>query len=87
MKWQILQKIPPYAPKKQSRIIVACMALHHFMRSSGIPDKPLHRCDINENYVPRQAYENQPTPEVVDDASNMMSALCDSLAYALANHS
>jgi len=37
--------------------------------------------------VPRQAYENQPIPVVVDDASNVMSVLRDSLAYALANRS
>ena len=43
MKWWILQKIPPYAHEKKSRIIVACMALHNFIRSSGILDKHFHR--------------------------------------------
>jgi hypothetical protein len=63
------------------------MALHNFMRSIGIPDKHFHRCDNNENYVPRQAYENQPPPEVVEDGANPMAAFCDSLAYAMANRS
>ena len=87
MKWRMLQKIPPYAPHKQSKIIVACMALHNFMRSSGIADKHFHRCDNNENYVSRQAYENQPPPEVVEDGPNPMAAFRDSLAYAMATDS
>jgi len=35
MKWRMLDKIPSYACHKQSMIIVACCALHNFIRISG----------------------------------------------------
>jgi hypothetical protein len=87
MKLRILQKIPSYSPHKQSQIIVACCGVHNFMRSSGIVDRHFARCDQNENYVPRQAYEHQPEPEVVDDESDLINVLCDSIAYTLADRS
>jgi len=84
MKWRILQKIPPYSPEKQAQIICACMALHNFVRTSGLADKHFGRCDRNENFVPRQAYQNQPEPEVVEDEEwSCMNAIRDSLANAL----
>jgi hypothetical protein len=42
-------------------------------------------CDSNENFVPLEAYVNQPPPEVVDDESDLMNEFRDSLAYDLAN--
>jgi hypothetical protein len=88
MKWRILQKIPPYTPEKQAQIICACMALHNFVRTSGIDDKHFGRCDRNENYVPRQAYENQPEPELVEDEEwSCMNGIRDSLANALMDRS
>ena len=40
--------------------------------------------DRNENFVPRQAYENQREPEVVEDEEwSCMNAIRDSLANAL----
>jgi hypothetical protein len=87
MKWQILQNIPPYAPETQTEIIVACMALHNFMRTSGKRERHFHRLDNNENYVPQEAYDNQPDPEVVDDESDLMNEFRDSIAYAMASRS
>ncbi|XP_066320365.1 uncharacterized protein [Miscanthus floridulus] len=87
MKWHILHQIPSYAPHKQSQIIVACCALHNFIRISGIEDRHFARCDRDDNYVPRQASDNQPDPEEVEDESDLMNEFCDSIAYALLNHS
>jgi hypothetical protein len=33
-KWRILFKVPSYPLRKQTKIIVACMALHNFIRES-----------------------------------------------------
>jgi hypothetical protein len=87
IKWRILQHIPSYAPHKQSKIIVACCALHNFIRTSGIRDAHFARCDRDINYVPRQTSENQPDPEEVDDEFDLMNDFRDMLAYALLNRS
>ena len=85
MKWRMLREIPSYAPDKQSQIIVACCALHNFIRTSGIQDSHFARCDRDENYVPQEAYEDQPEPEVVDDDLQLMNAFRESVASALVN--
>ena len=87
MKWRMLEKISSYAPHKQSQIIVACCALHNFIRISGIGDRHFARCDRDDNYVPRQASDNQPDPEEVKDESDLMNEFRNSIAYALLNHS
>ena len=87
MKWRMLQKIPSYAPDKQNKIIVACCALHKFIRSTGLRDKHFARCDRNKNFVPPQASTDQPEIEEVDDGSNLMNAFRESIALALLNRS
>ena len=52
-KWRILHnEIPSYPMPKQSKIILACMALHNFIRDSAMADEDFDRCDRDENYVP-----------------------------------
>lgn len=89
MKWHILQKMPSYAPHKQSQIIVACCALHNFIRTSGIVDRDFARCDRDENYVPPEASANQPetTPASSSEESALMNAFRDSIALGLVNRS
>jgi hypothetical protein len=52
MKWWILLGIPSYPLEKQSKIILACMALHNFIRDSAMSDKDFDRCDEDETYMP-----------------------------------
>ncbi|WVZ58991.1 hypothetical protein U9M48_009201, partial [Paspalum notatum var. saurae] len=52
MKWRILKKLPSYPLAKQSKIILACMALHNFIRESALVDMDFEMCDRDENYVP-----------------------------------
>jgi len=39
MKWRTLLQLPSYPIEKQSKIIVACMALHNFIRDNAINDE------------------------------------------------
>ena len=41
MKWRILKNLPSYPVNKQSKIIVACMALHNFIRECDLQDPTL----------------------------------------------
>jgi hypothetical protein len=86
MKWRMLKEIPSYAPQKQSEIIQAACALHNFVRTSGLQDRHFGRCDRDENYVPPQAFEDQPEHEEVEDEPDSMNAFRDSIALALFNH-
>jgi hypothetical protein len=52
MKWQILLDLPSYKMNKQSKIILACMALHNFSRESAMRDQNFDMCDQDEDYVP-----------------------------------
>ena len=47
--------LPSYPQRKQSKIIVACMAVHNFIRESKILDREFDSCDQDENYVPLHA--------------------------------
>ncbi|WVZ95146.1 hypothetical protein U9M48_040947 [Paspalum notatum var. saurae] len=60
MKWRMLLKVPRYPPAKQARIIIACMALHNFIRESKLMDEHFDRCDRDEHYVPIEASISQP---------------------------
>jgi hypothetical protein len=83
MKWRMLRDVPPYSTVKQSMIICSCMALHNFMRTSGVHDRHFEQLNRDANYVPPEAFEFQPDPEVVEDEWNVMNQFRDSIATAL----
>ena len=89
MKWRILLQMSSYAPHKQIQIIAACMALHNFIRTSGIVDRDFDRCDRDENYVPPEASSFQPRTRQTParDESTMMNAFRDSIVLDLLNRS
>ena len=45
MKWRILLDLPSYPMPKQSQIIMACMAVHNFIRESALADTDFDMCD------------------------------------------
>jgi hypothetical protein len=87
-KWRILFKVPSYPIRKQAKIIVACMALHNFIRESNLADKEFDKCDNDENYQPlldetrkkRRNRDQQIEPDSVD-----MNAVRDTIADGLFN--
>jgi hypothetical protein len=52
MKWRILLDVSGYPIEKQIIIIIiACMALHNFIRDSNLSDVDFDRCVSNEMYA------------------------------------
>ena len=81
--------IPSFPMKKQSKIIVACMAIHNFIRENGIGDREFELCDRDENFIPTTGgsnYEGDSTNTQGDKDINM-NVFRDQLANALYNRS
>jgi hypothetical protein len=87
MKWRILMLIPSYPPATQTKIIVACMALHNFIRLSGLDDNDFGLVDQHVHYVPPDASIEQTeavdAPDFEDVAQ--MNAFRDYIADHLYN--
>jgi hypothetical protein len=80
MKWIILLNLPSFSLRKQSKMIIACMALHNFIRDSAIHDR-----DIDQ-YVPSMIHVHDvPVGESSTSTSDEldMSAFRDAIANAL----
>lgn len=75
MKWRILLQLPSYPIAKQSQIIIACMALHNFIRESAMMDEDFDMCDHDENYIPlsgaSSSQGNRDNPRDGDEDQNM----------------
>jgi hypothetical protein len=57
--------------KKQAKIIMACMALHNFIRRSGMMDDLFDKCDEDENYNPMEEEETRRESHQGDEDPNM----------------
>jgi hypothetical protein len=51
MKWRILLHLPSYPVQKQSKIIVACVALHNFIRDHDLDDS-IFQLDVQDDSDP-----------------------------------
>jgi hypothetical protein len=51
-KWRTLKSMPSFSTRTQAHIIMACMALHNFIRDSALQDDAFDKCDEDENYMP-----------------------------------
>lgn len=87
MKWRILLDIPMYPLHKQTEIVVACMALHNFIRDSAIADEDFDLADRNENYVPLEAgtSASRPSRNNTEPEDRNMNVFRDAIADGLFN--
>jgi hypothetical protein len=72
MKWRILLNVPNYPIKKQSKIIVACMALHNFIRDSALADRDFELVDEDENFLPMTETSTDDGDEIAQDGDEIL---------------
>ena len=82
-KWHILKYISSYGLVTQKRIILACIALHNFIRDSNLRDKQFDRCDADENYLPKFQRQSTSAPSGLHTVD--MNLTRDRIATALYN--
>ncbi|CAM0913236.1 unnamed protein product [Alopecurus aequalis] len=82
-KWRILKAMPSYPPRKKARIIIACLALHNFIRDSDLYDYHFARCDADEDYIPPGHEVNNGGGNYAAGPNVSMDAICDSIADAI----
>jgi hypothetical protein len=81
--------MPHFSTRKQAKIIIACIALHNFIRDSHLSDKEFDRCDANEEYMPRAAHATtaaaaaQQGDEVEGHNEVTMNSICEMIANGL----
>ena len=61
-KFRMLKKVPSFKPRRQKKIIVACVSLHNYIRDTKLRDKEFDRCDADENYMPKVVRRAAPIP-------------------------
>jgi hypothetical protein len=79
MKWRILLNVPSYSMEKQTKIIIACMALHNFIRDSNLSDVHFDTLASDDTYVDGDMGAS--TSDVVDHED--MGGVRDAIAQAL----
>jgi hypothetical protein len=79
MKRRILLNLPSFSLRKQSKIIIACMTLHNFIRGSAIPDRDFDQF-VRTNLV-NDVHLGESSSSISDELD--MSAFRDAIATAL----
>ena len=86
-KWRILKAMPSFPLRTQKHIIVACMALHNFIRDSKLRDEEFDKCDDDEEYMPGATETTTAQPqgdEVLEEENEVtMNTIRDRIANAL----
>ena len=79
-----IERGPSFSPRTQKHIIIACMALHNFIRDSKLRDNFFDKCDADVEYVPpvlrREVAPTQADPveeENEDSMNNIRSRIAD----------
>jgi hypothetical protein len=83
MNWGILQHLPSYSMEKQTKIIIACMVLHNFIRDSALDDKLFAQCDANKDFLPDVDEATTTQPHVNGEEESDMNNLRDSITDGL----
>ncbi|XP_020396826.1 protein ALP1-like [Zea mays] len=79
MKWRILLSLPSFSLEKQSKIIIACMTLHNFIRDSALYDRDFD--EVGPNSLSHDVPSGESSTSTSDELD--MSAFRDAIANAL----
>jgi hypothetical protein len=69
--------------KKQAKIILACMALHNFIRDSHENDDLFDMCDEDEDFVPSHEDATSSHSQLYGQEESDMNVVRDSIANGL----
>jgi hypothetical protein len=83
MKWRILGQSPSFSEREQTQIIIACMALHNFIRESALEDGLFDKCDEDEDFVSGDDEPLSHQPFIPGMEEGDMNAFRNSIADAL----
>jgi len=82
-KWYILKGISSFSTRTQKHIVLACIALHNFIRDSKLHDEEFDRCDADEDYLLEETSESQedesPDGENEDTINTIRTRTADAL--------
>jgi hypothetical protein len=78
-----IETLAKYPMEKKAKIILACMALHNFIRDSHENDNLFGMCDEDENFVSSHEDATSSHSSLYEQEENDMNALCDSITDAL----
>lgn len=88
-KWRILKGMPSFSTRTQKHIILACLALHNFIRDSNLHDMEFDRCDADEEYLLEQTSataqtqgDESPDVENEDTMNTIRNRIADALVSA-----
>ena len=88
-KWRILKDMPSFSTRTQKHVILACMALHNFIRENNLHDKVFDRCDADQDYLLQETYgttqtqgDESPDEENEDTMNTIRSRIADALVSA-----
>jgi hypothetical protein len=77
--------MPRFSTRKQAKIIIACIALHNFIRDSHLSDKEFDRCDANEEYMPRAAHGTAAAAQQGDEVEGHNEVTMNSIREMIAD--
>jgi hypothetical protein len=75
--------MPSFKPRRQKKIIIACMSLHNYIRETKLPDEEFDKCDEDEDYIPGGEEQLQGDNIPVRRDAGYMNSIRDTIADSL----
>ena len=85
-KWRIMYGIPSFPLAKQSKIIVACMGLHNFLRENGSNDDDVEMEEQDDLYTGGSSSDHSDGYDEDELGDADMNAFREQIARALYNN-